>query len=370
MKGSKAKAKTKLQLELTTTGSDDRPIYITGNFNAWKAEEKAFRLTKKAKGIYTFQFPENLDLPNPLEYKYSRGTWGNEELDQYGNKVPNRKLFNPKGIIRDEVSRWYFNGQSYQKRLLPIPNIISDNFEIPQLIRTRRITALLPHNYHESDQRYPVLYLQDGQNLFDDYAPFGSWGVNKKMAVLAEQGMNDLIVVAIDHAEEERIEEFTPSQKTKLGVGDGKKYVRFLADTLKPYIDKNFRTLPGAANTGIGGSSMGGLISLYAGMMYPEVYSKWMIFSPSLWVAPNLPFDASDLYTDFDRRIYLYAGDQESKQLVVRMEELRDTLQGNHSPDVKADLTLAIKPGGKHNEHNWGLEFPKAVRWLFFDHLV
>lgn len=370
MKGSKAKAKSKLQLELTTIGSDDRPVYITGNFNAWKTEETKFRLKKKDKGLYTFEFPDDLTLPNPLEYKYSRGAWGNEEIDQYGNKVPNRKLFNPHGIIRDRVPRWYHNGQSYQKRLLPIPDIISENFEIPQLIKTRRITALLPHDYHKSDKRYPVLYLQDGQNLFDDYAPFGSWGVNKKMAVLAEQGMGDLIVVAIDHAEKERIEEYTPSQKTKLGIGTGKKYVRFLADTLKPYIDKNFRTLPGAANTGIGGSSMGGLISLYAGMMYPEVYSKWMIFSPSLWVAPNLPFDASDLYTDFDRRIYLYAGDQESAKLVARMEELRDTLQGNHSPNVKADLILAIKPGGKHNEHNWGLEFPKAVRWLFFNHLA
>ena len=357
---------TRLRLELTTTEEDKRPIYIAGNFNNWQVREERFRLTKKKEGLYTFQFPKDVKLPVPLEYKYSRGGWEDEEIDQYGNKSPNRTIFRLQGLIKDQVPRWRYKGKSYPESFLPIPQILSENFEIPQLIKTRRITALLPHDYNKSDKRYPVLYLQDGQNLFDKYAPFGSWGVNKKLAVLAEKGMGELIVVAIDHAEEERIEEFTPSQKTKLGKGEGKKYVRFLADTLKPYIDKHFRTLTEAQNTGIGGSSMGGLISLYAGMMYPEVYSKWMIFSPSLWVAPTLPFDATDLYTDFDRRIYLYAGDAESEKLVDRMEELRDTLQGNHSPEVTADLILSIKPGGKHNEHNWGLEFPKAVEWLFF----
>ncbi len=367
MKGSIGKEMTQLRLELSTNVEDERPVYVAGNFNNWKAEQAAFQLHKKKDGVYTYKFPEDLVLPVPLEYKYLRGNWENEELDQYGNKASNRVLHKTKGVIRDKVPRWRYHGKSYPTSLLPIPEVLSENFEIPQLIKTRRIAALLPHDYHKTNKRYPVLYLQDGQNLFDKHAKFGSWGVTKKLAVLAEKGMGGIIVVAIDHAEEERIEEFTPSQRTKLGKGTGKKYVRFLADTLKPYIDKNFRTLPEAENTGIGGSSMGGLISLYAGMMYPEVYSKWMIFSPSLWVAPTLPFDAADLYSDYDRRIYLYAGDKESEKLVDRMNELRDTLKGNHSADVSAELILSIKPGGEHNEYNWGLEFPKAVEWLFFN---
>lgn len=366
MKGSIASEKSGLQIILKTIEGDDRPIYLVGNFNNWQTKQESFRLSRQGKGVFVFHFHADFPLPNPLEYKYVRGDWDDEELDHNGNKVYNRTIANPSGVIRDEVPRWLYDGQVYKKEFLPIPHILSENFEIPQLIKTRRIAALLPHDYHQSNKRYPVLYLQDGQNLFDKHARYGSWGVTKKLAVLAEQGKADIIVVAIDHAEEERIEEFTPSQRTKLGIGTGKKYVRFLADTLKPYIDKNFRTLPEAEHTGIGGSSMGGLISLYAGMMYPEVYSKWMIFSPSIWVAPNLPFDATDLYTDYDRRIYLYAGDQESDKLVERMKELRDTLQGNHHPEVKVQLHLSIRPGGKHNEHNWGLEFPKAVEWLFF----
>ncbi|MEL6635650.1 MAG: alpha/beta hydrolase-fold protein [Bacteroidota bacterium] len=366
MKGSTASEATRLRIELTTAEQDDRPIYITGNFNAWRVDQAEFCLQRREDGSYHLDFPEEVAVPDPIEYKYVKGSWANEEVDQFGNKLNNRQVFGPEGVIRDHVPRWRRNGRAYREDLLPEPFIISEHFEIPQLIKTRRITALLPHDYHETDRRYPVLYLQDGQNLFDDYAPFGSWGVDKKLAILNEKGLGDLIVVAIDHAEEKRIKEFTPSQQTRLGIGNGKKYVRFLADTLKPYIDEHFRTLPDAIHTGIGGSSMGGLISLYAGMMYPEVYSKWMIFSPSLWVAPDLPLDASDMYTDFNRRVYLYAGDQESTHLIERVEQLRNTLQDNHGPGVVADLTLSIRPGGIHNEHHWGMEFPKAVEWLFF----
>ncbi len=366
MKASTAREAIRVKIELTTAEEDDRPVYITGNFNQWKEDQAEYQLHREEDGTYHLEFPSDLELPNPIEYKYIKGGWANEEVDQFGNKLANRQVFDPKGVIQDYVPRWRRNGREYLEHLLPEPFMISESFEIPQLIKTRRITALLPHDYHESDKRYPVLYLQDGQNLFDDYAPFGSWGVDKKLAILSEKDMGDIIVVAIDHAEEKRIKEFTPSQQTRLGIGDGKKYVRFLADTLKPYIDSKFRTLPESNNTGIGGSSMGGLISLYAGMMYPEVYSKWMIFSPSLWVAPNLPFEASDMYTDFDRRVYLYAGDQESEHLIDRVKKLRDTLQDNHGPGVVADLTLSIRPGGIHNEHHWGMEFPKAVEWLFF----
>src|SRR5690606_23404738 len=99
----------------------------------------------------------------------------------------------------------------------PIIEIINENFEIPQLIKTRRIAALLPYDYHTSNKKYPVLYLQDGQNLFDDYAPFGSWELPKQLTYLAKHGLGDVIIVAIDHAESERIKEFTPTKVTALG---------------------------------------------------------------------------------------------------------------------------------------------------------
>lgn len=248
----------------------------------------------------------------------------------------------------------------------PDIRIIDEAFEIPQLIKTRRIAALLPYNYEETDKHYPVLYLQDGQNLFDDYAPFGNWAVDKSLAQLSKAGFGDVIIVAIDHAAEERIAEYTPSQHTKLGVGDGKKYVRFLADTLKPYIDNNFRTKPEREFTGIGGSSMGGLISIYAGLIYPEVYGKLMIFSPALWVAPNIHFHSINFYATFSTRIYLYAGGQEGSNMIPNVERFKEAIvrQGGNQNNIQ--FNLSIDPQGQHNEAKWGMEFPTALKWLYF----
>jgi predicted alpha/beta superfamily hydrolase len=255
--------------------------------------------------------------------------------------------------------------QDYNTRYLPVIDIISEQFEIPQLIKTRRITALLPWNYYQTSRRYPVLYLQDGQNLFDDHAPFGSWELRRQMARLTEKEMGDVIVVAIDHAEDERVAEFTPSQKTKLGVGDGEKYARFLAETLKPYIDLTYRTHPDAVHTGIGGSSMGGLISIYAVMQHPELYSRLMIFSPSLWVSPSVTEYFTMESSSFNGKIYLYGGRKEGSELVTLLKNFRRQLDES-SGSGSVQVHLNIRDDGEHNEHAWGQEFPAALEWLFF----
>lgn len=357
---------TTLIFELTTTDDGNLPIYLSGNFNAWNAADESLRLQKVSQHIFELHLTIAAGAPNTLEYKYTRGSWENVETDAYGNEVKSRIAYTHQELIQDYVPRWKQNGLFYNPSLLPEKVIISENFEIPQLIKTRRIAALLPHDYRQSDKHYPVLYLQDGQNLFDDYAPFGNWAVDKKMAVLAERGMGDVIIVAIDHAEEERIAEFTPSMKTRLGRGDGKKYVRFLADTLKPYVDKQFRTLPQRQYTGMGGSSMGGLITIYAGLMYPEVFSKLMVFSPSLWVAPNIHFNLMNLDEPLDLKIYLYGGGEEGTYMIPNMQRFVAAVEQQKS-DTQIDVNLSIDPTGKHNEARWGEEFPKAIEWLFFN---
>lgn len=255
----------------------------------------------------------------------------------------------------------------FNTSFLPEKRTISETFEIPQLIKTRRITALVPYNYQHSEKRYPVLYLQDGQNLFDDYAPFGNWGIDKKLASMIEDGCGEIIIVAIDHAEDERLEEFTPSYHTKLGRGEGKKYVRFLADTLKPYIDRHFRTLPEWEHTGIGGSSMGGLISIYAALMYPEVYSKVLLFSPSLWVDPNIYFNLPRFLDTDETRWYLYGGGQEGPGLIKHLAWLKQTFEEQGKEEGR-DFVYSINQVGQHSEYWWGEEFPSAVKWLFFNH--
>jgi predicted alpha/beta superfamily hydrolase len=144
--------------------------------------------------------------------------------------------------------------------------------------------------------------------------------------------------------------------------------VGFLTQTLKPYVDRHFRTLPQRQHTGIGGSSMGGLISIYAGLMHPEVYSKLMIFSPSLWVTPNIRFRFMNLDAPDDMHIYLYAGENEGANMVKNIRELQQVIEEQNRGKPKAQLKfkLEIDPAGTHNEARWGREFPHALRWLYF----
>ena len=318
-----ASEKTEFTLELRASNEDDLPIYLVGNFNQWRTADERYRMHKVEAGLYrlTIGFDE---LPEQLEYKYARGSWDHVELQEDGQDRPNRVVAKRKLIVHDEVVRWKQDAFTFPKAYLPQIKLIDQELDLPETIRTRRIAALLPYNYYESDRHYPVLYLQDGQNLFDDYAPYGNWAVDKRLAQLQEQGYGDVIIVAIDHAQDKRIVEFTPSDtSTRFGAGEGRKYARFLAEKLKPYIDQNFRTMPDAHHTGIGGSSMGGLISIYAGMMYPQVFGRLMVFSPSLWVTPNIRFQLLNFKAPYTGRVYLYGGKKESASMIPNLRRLQ-----------------------------------------------
>lgn len=354
-----------IRFETSYPGPEEGPIYLAGSFNNWHAGDPRYRLQRIGPNRAATELEILEEWPETIEYKYTRGDWSEVEIDRFGNPIHNRQVSKHTKSQHDEVARWTVGGQFYPGRFLPRIEAIEEPFAIPRLIRTRRITALLPYNYYETDRRYPVLYLQDGQNLFDDYAPFGNWAVDKRLAVLSEIGLGDVIVIAIDHAAEERVKEFTPSFRTRLGKGQGKTYTRFLTTVLKPYVDKRFRTLVGRAHTGIGGSSLGGLISIYAGMMFPEVFSKLMIFSPSLWVVPQIPFHLLQMSAEFSGRIYLYGGGQEGETMIPNLERFRSQLRAQtRSEHVQFELT--IDPFGQHNEVRWGQEFPRALTWLYY----
>jgi predicted alpha/beta superfamily hydrolase len=361
--------KQTLTLELTTPIDDRRPVYVVGNFNNWTTEQTRFQMRRVANGRFMFTFPIDLVLPHRLEYKYVRGGWENKELDSFGNSTNNRILENPQGIINDFVARWSNYGLTFTPSFLPKIQVVSEAFYSPELKKSRRVVALLPYNYaQETEKRYPVLYLQDAQNLFDDKAPFGNWAIDKKLAVLAEQGMGDVIVIAVDHGGETRINEFLPPTKNrKLGHSEGRKYVKFLAKTLKPHIDAQYRTLTDRLHTGVGGSSMGGLISIYAGLIHPEVFGRLMVFSPSLWAVQNAPFAAIRFFKPIPTKIYAYAGGKEGANVIPNVKNFQKAIQSQGFDDTKIGFKLALDPHGLHNERRWGEEFPKAVEWLFFN---
>ena len=179
---------------------------------------------------------------------------------------------------------------SYYPRI----EILDEAYEIPQLGRNRRISVLLPHDYYQTDKKYPVLYLHDGQNLFDEYAPYGNWGVDKTMESLAKKGIGDVIIVAIDHGGVLRIQEYLPYSTPRYTEAEGNLYLKFMLDDLKPMIDSRFRVKTDRKSTGIGGSSLGGLISLYAGFKHTDVFGNMMIFSPSLWISEEIYIMAKD----------------------------------------------------------------------------
>ncbi len=245
----------------------------------------------------------------------------------------------------------------------PIIRIINEDYLIPQLNKRRRVAALLPHDYDSSAKFYPVLYLHDGQNLFDDSAPFGTWAVDRCLAQLAEEGL-EVIVIAIDHGGKDRIAEYLPYNNPKFTESKGELYVKFMMEELKPYVDKHFRVKTEREHTAIGGSSMGGLISLYAGFNYNDVFGKLMIFSPSIWISEEVFRQANSLAPVGETDIYFYAGGDEMKTLKSSMDRLVKILKSNLSINP-INIKFSYKPEGKHQEYFWGQEFPHALSWLF-----
>ena len=355
----------RLNIILTTDEDDDRPVYISGNFNNWITQDKAFEMEKIENGLYHFKFPYNYTFPEELVYKFTRGDWSEVEIDKYGNRTENRISKRKNGVKKEHVAKWRKNWLPFKNSFLPKVKLISEEFEIPQLNKTRRVWALLPHDYETSNLDYPVLYLQDAQNLFNENAQYGNWEIDKKLAVMAEYNIGKIIIIAVEHAEKERIKEYNVGN-TVLGNGQGKKYIRFLTDTLKPFIDENFRTKSDRENTGIGGSSMGGLVSIFSGIMYPEVFGKLMIFSPSLWVVPKIKLSFLDMDEPQDTRVYLYAGGDESETMIDHVTNFKNRLLKKEGFADKMKIRLSINMAGKHNERYWSDEFPKAIEWLYF----
>ncbi len=357
--------KTGLRIILNTDEDDARPVYISGNFNSWRTQDRNFMMKKSGNNTYKFQFSNDFEYPKELLYKFSKGDWSEVEIDIHGNRTENRSTKKHSGIQDEYVARWRKNWLPFKQSFLPKVLLISDKFEIPQLNKTRKIWALLPHDYDSSTESYPVMYLQDAQNLFNENSKYGNWEIDKKLAVMSEYQIGKIIIIAIEHAEEDRVKEFNVGN-TVLGKGEGKKYIRFVTETLKPFVDSHFRTKIERKFTGIGGSSMGGLVSLFSGLCHPEVYGKLMIFSPSLWVVPQLKIDLESISTD-DTKIYLYAGGDESETMIQHVESFKKNSMASEIVKDKIKINLSINENGKHSETYWSDEFPKAIEWLFFN---
>jgi predicted alpha/beta superfamily hydrolase len=239
--------------------------------------------------------------------------------------------------------------------------ILDTAFYIPQLNRHRRVWIYLPESYATTKKKYPVLYMHDGQNLFDNVtAGFGEWGVDEALDTLGKLH-GEAIVVAVDHGSEKRINEYSPFDMQQYGKGEGNAYVDFLVQTLMPYINNHYRTKQSAKYTGIAGSSMGGLISFYAMMKYPNKFGAAGVFSPAFWVVKDRLLDyTSKRAPKLKGRVYFYAGQQESETMVPDMLAVFEQVNKRS----KAKLKTHIRAEGKHSEETWRGEFPLFYEWL------
>lgn len=227
----------------------------------------------------------------------------------------------------------------------------------------RDLTIYLPPSYHNSDRRYPVLYMQDGQNLFDPESSFaGSWRVDLAMDRAASRGLEG-IVVGIPHAGEERIAEYNPFDDPDGGSGRGSEYVDHVAGTIKPLVDERFRTWPQREATAVAGSSMGGLVSLLAYFTRPDVFGVMAALSPSLWFAGRAIFGLLEATPSQPGRLYLDVGRLEGAETLADTRRLRDLLHAKgYLPGRQ--LRYVEDRAGKHDEAAWSRRFRAALPFL------
>ncbi len=231
----------------------------------------------------------------------------------------------------------------------------------------REITVYLPAGYDErKETRYPVLYVQDGQNLFDPhraYIPGNHWRLQEAAdAAIGERTALPMIIVGVDHAGPARIDEYTPVKDPKhKGGGRAADYARFLIEELKPAIDARFRTLPDAENTAVGGSSLGGLVSLYVALKHPEVFHRAAVMSPSIWWSDRAILRDVDAFQGPPPRLWLDTGGREGAAALRDARALRDQLHAKGWRDVRYFEDLRAD----HSERAWAKRARQVLEFLF-----
>jgi predicted alpha/beta superfamily hydrolase len=340
-------------------------IFIAGNFNVWNPADKNSQLHAEQNGILSV----TLSLPaGDYEYKFTRGSWEKVETDSAGNTIQNRTLkLKSDTTLYVNILGWNDdfkqNIPSSKKNNTASANvkIMDTAFYMPQLKRTRRIWLYLPPGYANSKKKYPVLYMHDGQNLFEEKTSYsGEWGVDEYLDSIFKKRKQEVIVVGIDNGNFKRMQEYNPWEFQSFGKGEGDKYVDFLVKTLKPYIDKHYRTLKDKANTFIAGSSMGGLISLYAVLKYPQVYGGAGIFSPAFWTASGIDSTTIADAKNVNSRLFFYTGGKEGDSMVPDMKRIEKEIEARSKSPVKE----MIDPNARHNEAAWRKYFPDFYEWV------
>lgn len=343
----------------------DAKIHIVGDFQGWDPADPNYILDNNGDGTYDITFTPPTGT---IKFKFTQGSWDTVEGNASGGFLPDRE-YNYTGsaaVLEVEILSWEGSGNGNSTAADNV-HILDEDFYIPQLDRYRRIWIYLPPDYETSDKYYPVLYMHDAQNLFDVQTSFsGEWEVDESLNQLFEQGDHGAIVVGIDNGEGARIDELAPWVNSNYNEGgEGGQYMDFIVETLKPYVDENYRTLTGREYTCLFGSSLGGLISQYGLMEHQNVFGKAGVFSPAFWFNDPEIFDHSENTPKIGpMKIYMLAGYPEDNGSVVDdVNQMESALMNNGFS--ANEINKAFHSDGQHSEWYWAREFPWAYLWLF-----
>jgi predicted alpha/beta superfamily hydrolase len=244
-----------------------------------------------------------------------------------------------------------------------------ENFHSAYLDNDRTVLVYLPPSYDPlAADRYPVLYLHDGQNVFDEATSFGDeWHVDETAQELITSGrIQPIIVVGVYNSGEHRLDEYTPTASAeRRSAGHANDYGRMLVEELKPFIDSHYNTFPGVANTAMGGSSLGGLVTMHLGLRYPTVFGKLAVLSPSVWWDNRVILrEVEAIPGKRAQRIWLDAGVREGERVIADSRSLRDALVAK-GWTLGEDLFYFEAADGEHNERSWAARVGSVLEFLF-----
>ncbi|MDB5121246.1 MAG: histidine kinase [Sphingobacteriales bacterium] len=340
--------------------SSKSAIYITGG-SAQLGNWNPDKVKMGYKGNHTWSKEITVDKNLSIEYKYTLGAWEHEGADARGMALPNfNALISKDTIIKDSVSFW-----TKGKRKIMVKGRITGKLKFhPAMkwegLKDRDVTVWLPDGYEKNaNKRYAVLYLQDGQNLFDaSKSSFGvEWGIDESVDSLIKiRAIPPVIVVGINNTAD-RSKEYAPGEM-------GTAYMNFVVEKLKPFIDKTYRTMPDSKHTIVGGSSSGGLISFMLTWQYPDVFAKAICMSPALKISD---LDYVKVVNEDNRErknVFFYldnGGFGLESELRPGIDEMIAALNAKGYQEGK-DFVFIVAPEAHHFEAAWAKRFPEALK--------
>jgi predicted alpha/beta superfamily hydrolase len=386
--------------DVSRTATPDQPIYFASSINGWNPADPDYVLSPRSDTRWQIVI-DKIPANTTIAFKVTMGGWDREELDESGSSIENRSL--PK-IDRSKLApgeRPVIEIKVPQFRIpAPLSDVVRQSgpyrkLEVTGDVRrlavqggggtgaiealTRDLLVWLPPGYHAPEnagRAYPVLYLMDGQNVFEALPGLpGEWGVDETATELIEAGaISPLIIVGLPHAGENRLTEYLPFGSIQGNEAAGPEFVAWMRREVMPRVERAFRVASGPENTGIGGASLGGAISLYAATQHPDVFGRVIVESlPLLPDNGNAARAYLDSVSAWPGKVFIGMGGREVSNNERDAE--RNAMYRAWAEELDARLAAAglgadarrlrINADANHNELAWAARFPEAVKFLF-----